>query len=149
MTTTTARPGTTSENAGATVTKGLGRVPKHFKDWHKCGKCGEFLPLWDLAFARWCDGCVRDAGGLLKAGEIATAQWKEAHPRPTRPRPRPEPTVAGKSAAEVPAPARNAKQWQRAQSLHKAMNCTPEEAYDRLNAADAARKVVNENVGVS
>lgn len=148
---------------------GLGRVPQHFKDWHKCGKCEGFLPLWDLAFGRWCTDCVKGAGGLLKAGEIVEAQWREAHPRPI-PRPQPKATIVVRSAeswnggADIPGaaadgariaeqarsqPARDAKQWQRAQSLHKAMKCTVEEAYDRLNAADAARKASNENLAVS
>lgn len=127
---------------------GLGRVPQHFKDWHKCGKCEGFLPLWDLAFGRWCTDCVKEAGGLLKAGEIVEAQWREAHPRPAR-RPQSEPTTVAKAPARASTPARNAKQWQRAQSLHKAMKCSVEEAYDRLNAADAARKASNENLAVS
>jgi hypothetical protein len=46
---------------------GLGRIPKEFRAYHTCDHCDAFAPLWDLTYGKWCDDCVKNSGGIVKA----------------------------------------------------------------------------------
>lgn len=112
---------------------GLGRTPTGFRQAHVCAKCDTFGPLWDLTYAKWCDDCVRSNGGLLAAGKEVQDAWRAAADlRSEQNGLKP----INRGPIEVP---RDPATLQRAETLHKAMKCTIEEAYDRLVVANNAR----------
>lgn len=122
----------------------LGRVPAEFKTWHSCKRCKEFGPLFDLAYARLCPACVEALGGIQVAAETCRTEWKqEAAERRAQSIAKVEKPTPKVDTVDPPRP-REARLWSKAQSLHKAMRCTPEEAYDRLVEAEAARERHNQ-----
>ncbi len=56
--------------------RGLGKVYDGFIVRQTCWKCKQFAPLYDLDFTRWCDGCVREAGGITAAYREGREDWE-------------------------------------------------------------------------